>query len=319
MAKVVLGLATAHAPFLNGGVERWAEGGKRDMTNATGGGMPMNLDIEAMICERESWIGKELAPEVWQRRHEACQTAIGRLAEKIDDVAPDVVVVVGDDTHEVFMPEDHIPSVDIYWGDSITYVPFAQRSGGMEGAKQLAGHPELGRHLVEALIDDGFDPSHTRAIPEGRSIGHAFDFVYARIMKGRVPPQVPVWLNTYYPPNQPTMRRCYSLGKALRRAIESWENDAKVAVIGTGGMSHLVIDEELDRGVLAAMQAKDEPRLTSFPEAALTFGTSEIRNWVVTAGAMHDSDADMSLLDYVPCYRSPAGTGCACAFAYWEE
>jgi hypothetical protein len=318
MANVVLGLATVHAPFLNGGPERWAEGGKRDMADARGGGMPMNLNVEAMIKERASWIEKELQPEVWQQRHEACQRAIGLLADKLAEVAPDVVVVVGDDTHEVFMPEDHIPSVDVFWGNTIPYVPFGNRRSGTADATLLEGHPGLGQHLIESLVEEGFDPSHTRAVPEGRSIGHAFDFVYARIMKGNVPPHVPIWLNTYYAPNQPTMRRCHDLGKGVRRAIESWDSDARVAVIGTGGLSHLVIDEELDRGVLDAMQAKDEQRLISFPEDKLTFGTSEIRNWVVAAGAMHESEARMTLLDYVPCYRSPAGTGCACAFAYWE-
>ena len=319
MARIVLGAATAHAPFLNGGVERWADGGKRDMVAATGGGMPMNLDIDRMIKEREPWIGKELEPDVWQRRHEACQAAIAALADKVAQVSPDVVVVVGDDTHEVFMPEEHIPAVDVYWGDSISYAPYGGRGASPKPAQALACQPDLGRRMVESLIDQGFDPSHSRSIPEGRSIGHAFDFVYARILKGQVPPQVPVWLNTYYPPNQPSPRRCYNLGKALRQAIESWDSGATVAVIGTGGMSHLVIDEELDREALAAMQAKDEQRLASIPPQALTFGTSEIRNWVVTAGAMHDSPAAMTLLDYVPCYRSPAGTGCACAFAYWEE
>lgn len=287
------------------------------MAAATGGGMPMNLDIDAMIKERESWIGKELQADVWQARHEACQKAISSLAEKMEQVSPDVVVIVGDDTHEVFMPEDHIPSVDVYWGDSIAYVPFSQRSSGT-APQTLTGHPDLGRHIVESLIEQAFDPSHSRAIPQGRSIGHAFDFVYARVMQGRVPPHVPVWLNTYYPPNQPTPGRCYDLGKGLRNAIESWDSDARVAVIGTGGMSHLVIDEELDRSVLAAMEAKDQARLASTPEGSLLFGTSEIHNWIVTAGAIHDSDAEMDLLDYVPCYRSPAGTGCACAFAYWE-
>src|SRR5437764_15224639 len=109
MAKIVLGVGTSHAPFLNGGPERWAEGGKRDMADAKGGGMPMNLDIPAMIQERAAWIGKELDPEVWARRHQACQDAIGTLREVSARVSPDVVVVIGDDTRERFIPEEHIP------------------------------------------------------------------------------------------------------------------------------------------------------------------------------------------------------------------
>lgn len=318
MARIVLGVGTSHAPFLNGGPERWAEGAKRDMTDARGGGMPMNLNIEAMIQERKGWIDRELKPEVWQRRHTACQTAIGALGELLADEAPDVAVVIGDDTHEVFMPEEHIPAVDVFWGESITYVPWGSRTGNRQEPAELPGQPALGEHIIGSLIDEGFDVSHTRKVPEGRSIGHAFDFVYGRIMGERIPPHVPIWLNTYYFPNVPTLKRCYALGRGLRGAIESWESDARVAVIATGGMSHLVIDETLDREALAAMQAKDERRLTSMPEEPLVFGTSEIRNWVVTAGAMHDGEAPMTLLCYEPCYRSPAGTGCACAFAYWK-
>src|SRR5207247_11042926 len=102
MAQIVLGMGTSHAPFLNGGPERWADGGKRDMTDLTGGGMPMNPDYPKLIKERESWIGTELAPEGWQRRHEACQSAIATLGKIYEDTAPDVAVVIGDDTHEVF-------------------------------------------------------------------------------------------------------------------------------------------------------------------------------------------------------------------------
>jgi 3-O-methylgallate 3,4-dioxygenase len=48
----------------------------------------------------------------------------------------------------------------------------------------------------------------------------------------------------------------------------------------------------------------------------LNSGTSEIRNWIATAGAVEH--LDMKLIDYVPCYRSPAGTGCAMGFAEWS-
>ena len=138
-------------------------------------------------------------------------------------------------------------------------------------------------------------------------------------MKGNIPPTVPIIVNTYYPPNAPTMRHCYAVGKALRRAIESWESDLRVAVIGSGGLSHLIVDEELDRNVLDALRDKDEERLaTQFPESQLTYGTSEIRNWTMTAGAMDEGSSEMTLVAYEPMYRSPAGTGCGCGFAYWR-
>jgi len=290
------------------------------MANPTGGGIPMKLDIPAMIRERESWIGKELTPEVWKRRHDTCQKAIGQLEELLKQVAPDVVVLVGDDTHEIFMPEEEIPAIGVFWGERIPHAPHPSRirNPAKEDFLQLKGEPALGRHIIGVLNGEGFDIASCRTAQEGRTIGHAFDFVYAKVMKGVVPPQVPVFLNTYYAPNQPTLKRCYALGRALRRAIESWESDKTVALIGSGGLSHMVIDETLDRSILAAMQAKDEKRLVSHPEELFNWGTGEIRNWTVVAGAMEESDMAMNLLAYEPCYRSPAGTGCACAFASWQ-
>jgi 3-O-methylgallate 3,4-dioxygenase len=127
---------------------------------------------------------------------------------------------------------------------------------------------------------------------------------------------VPIMLNTYYPPNQPSAERCYQLGKALRQAVGSWQGDARVAIIASGGLSHFVLDEELDTAIIKAMQNKDEKHLTSLPGERLKSGTSEIRNWIVTAGATEH--LEMSLIDYAPCYRSPAGTGVGMAFAEWS-
>ena len=122
-------------------------------------------------------------------------------------------------------------------------------------------------------------------------------------------------INTYYPPNQPTPKRCYALGQALRRAVESYTGDACVALMASGGLSHVVIDEELDQVIIDAMMNKDRERLCSLPREKLRGGTSEILNWVALAGATEPME--MRLVDYVPTYRSPAGTGCGMAFAYW--
>jgi AmmeMemoRadiSam system protein B len=146
-------------------------------------------------------------------------------------------------------------------------------------------------------------------------MGHAFSFVYGRLMHGKAVPTVPVMVNTYYPPNQPTPKRCYELGRTVRAAIESWPSDARVAVVASGGLSHFVIDEELDHQVIDALQRKNVEAIYALPRKRMNSGTSEIRNWLVTAGAVEH--LDMKLIDYVPCYRSPAGTGCAMGFAQW--
>src|SRR5206468_1657071 len=96
-------------------------------------------------------------------------------------------------------------------------------------------------------------------------IPHAYGFVYRRIMNDQVIPNVPVFINTFYPPNQPTLERCYEFGRGLRRAIESWDGDKTVAVIASGGLSHFVIEENLDQRVLAALREDDGKALVSLP------------------------------------------------------
>jgi len=175
--------------------------------------------------------------------------------------------------------------------------------------------PDLGRHVVEEMMVEGFDVAQLREQPAGRSIGHAFNFVKIRIMRGNLAPMLPVLVNTYFPPNQPTAGRCYAFGKALRRAVDSWPGDARVAVVASGGLSHFVIDEELDHRVLDAFRSGSAEHISAIGQGELVSGTSEIRNWVVVAGATEHLDLDV--VDYVPTYRSAAGTGCGMAFARW--
>jgi 3-O-methylgallate 3,4-dioxygenase len=88
------------------------------------------------------------------------------------------------------------------------------------------------------------------------------------------------------------------------------------AFIATGGLSHFCLDEEFDRNLIAAMEHKDQNVIASVPPAKLKSGSGEIRNWIALAGAMEDLNLNWS--DYVPCYRSLAGTGTGIAFAVWE-
>jgi aromatic ring-opening dioxygenase catalytic subunit (LigB family) len=128
---------------------------------------------------------------------------------------------------------------------------------------------------------------------------------------------VPITVNAFYPPNQPSNRRCFKLGEAIRGAIESWDPTKKVAIMASGGLSHFIIDEELDHMALDAMARRDEEALAALPrDRMMKLGTTETLNWITLSGAM--TNEKMTLVDYVPCYRTEAGTGCAMAFAYWE-
>jgi hypothetical protein len=89
-----------------------------------------------------------------------------------------------------------------------------------------------------------------------------------------------------------------------------------VGVVASGGLSHFIVDEALDRHVLEALAEKDAGAVAALPPAQLESGNSEIRNWIAVGGAVEH--LRMQLVDYVPCYRSEAGTGVGMAFAVWE-
>ena len=135
-------------------------------------------------------------------------------------------------------------------------------------------------------------------------------------MSDHVVPIVPVALNTYFPPNQPRPRRCYELGKAIRAAVCASEHSTRVGILASGGLSHFTVDEELDRGLLDACNRNDGEALSSIPVEKLNSGSSEIRNWIAVAGAASHLKVDWQ--EYIPCYRSAAGTGCGMGFSVWR-
>jgi len=325
MAQIVLGLGTSHSPQLSTPPELWPQHGERDQRNNRGllDLQGNHVSYEELLGKADRSIAKEIMPDRRQARYDACQKGIDRLGETLAQISPDIVVMLGDDQHELFTDEN-MPAVLVYWGETILNLPrHADPASPSQQASAWAYGDEkcypiasnLGKHLIESLIDGGFDVAHSRALRQGQGMGHAFSFVYRRIMHDRMIPTVPVMVNTYYPPNQPTPRRCYDLGRALRGAIEAWDGDARVAIVASGGLSHFVIDEELDHQIIKAMREKDAEALATLPRKRLNSGTSETRNWIATAGAVEH--LDMTLIDYVPCYRTPAGTGCAMAFAQW--
>lgn len=318
MASIVLGLGTSHSPQASVPAAQWHLSADRDR------GYP-GVDYDRLLVERQGTLDDQLTLETFERKDAACQRAIATLARELAAAESDVVLVVGDDQDEFFL-DDQRPTVAIYWGEELVDLPVRPetmhpsirssmwaRHG--EVAEIYPGHAELGRWLVSSLVEQGFDITQVRDQPPGRTLGHAFTFVRRRLMGTRPIPMVPILLNTYYPPNQPSARRCYELGEALRAAIECFPGGERVAVVGSGGLSHFVIDEAFDRDLLSWLAARDLYRISSIPRERLQSGTSECSNWIAAAGALRG--LNMHLVDYIPGYRSPAGTGCGLAFAVW--
>lgn len=337
MAELVLGVGSSHGPMLNTPPERWGDRAEADRRNTNLIFEGREYDFETLLAERggPEAFADRLGEEVWRDQHARCQRALDELHRRIADVAPDVAIIVSSDHKEIFQDE-LLPSLAVYWGDSVEHVPFTeeQRAAMAPGLAiaSLGDTPEvqttrpchsgLAKHLIASALDDGFDVAASQQLPAGRhdnhGIPHGWGFIYRQVMKDDVIPNVPVFVNTFYPPNQPLPSRCYSFGESLRRAVESWDQDLKVAVIASGGLSHFVIDEDLDRKVLQAMEVGDRATLSALPPEQLRSGSSEIRNWITVAGAVADADLKMDLVDYVPCYRSEAGTGNAMGFVSWS-
>ncbi|HSE05339.1 MAG TPA: extradiol ring-cleavage dioxygenase, partial [Methylomirabilota bacterium] len=244
-------------------------------------------EFAAQARRNASWTARELREEVTRARHDATQAAIRRLADVIATEAPDVLVVIGDDQGEWFSA-DNQPALCIYWGEAVENLPPARESlpplrrlsyWGYYGDGANRAFPvdaALGRHLVDALTHTHeFDVAHVRVQPRHAPFGHAWGFVHQRLMGDRIIPIVPVLLNTYFPPNQPTPTRCYRLGRALRQAIEAWPAAGRVGVVASGGLSHFFVDEALDRHVLALLAKKDVDGIAELRPAQLESGSSE--------------------------------------------
>lgn len=318
MAQITIGIGTSHSPQLSIRAKDWGLLLKKDETDP-------RLDYQALLKKAKTDIQSELGEEKFRQRDEACLKAVSTVGDALRKANTDVVVVFGDDQHEQF-GDDNMPTFAIYHGKSIPVVhdsgqrpagwKDAERRGWAETEEEYANDDELADHLIRALTDEEFDIARCNRLRREIGVGHAFSFLYRRVLPGGKIPMVPVMVNTYYPPNQPTPKRCYAFGRAVSRAIDAWKTDKRVALMASGGLSHVVIDEEIDQMAIDGIKNKKPEILYRLPRQRLKGGTSEILNWVALAGAMEDRQ--LKYFEYVTTYRSPAATGCGMGFAYWK-
>lgn len=330
MAKLTAAFGTSHTPMLNSpavDIPKHAAFDKAGRSLVDKDGRLHSYDeLERTGTQA---VVAELAPDVLEQKVARCQAGIARLADALRDAALDTLIVVGDDQHEQFF-EDNMPAISIFWGEQIanaelplppTAPDFWRRARAQyhepSGTRDYPAAADLAQHVIGSLIAQDFDVSVSKRLPAARGEGHAFGFVHRRLMPEAPIPIVLIALNTYYPPNQLTPRRCYRLGQAIGKAVEAWDRSARIGMLASGGLSHFVVDEAFDRRVLEACRAHDDDALQSLPEHKLQSGSSEIRNWIVAAGVAESLRVDWC--DYIPCYRSAAGTGTGVAFMVWSE
>src|SRR5213595_1417504 len=231
MADIVLGMGASHGPLLSTPPEQWDLRAAADRKNTSHWFRGKTYDYESLLKERAPGFAREVTIEVRRERHAACRAAMEQLTKKFRQVAPEAVVIVGNDQRE-FFTEELTPSITVYRGKEIRNVQqhhdessglnIAEVGNAPEESATYPGEPELADHILRTLEGEYFDIAQSNTTPQNairHGIPHAFGFLYHSILGDAPPPSVPVILNVHYPYNQPKTARCLELGRAIRRAI----------------------------------------------------------------------------------------------------
>lgn len=227
------------------------------------------------------------------------------------DTRPDVVILVYNDHASAFSLEI-IPTFAIGVADEF---PPADEGWGPRKVPVVEGHSELAWHLSEKLILDEFDMTMVNEMPvdHGLTVPLSITCGEPDEWPCRV---IPLAVNVIqYPP--PTGKRCYDLGRAIRRAVDSFDEDLRVVVFGTGGMSHQLHGEragltnpEWDQRFLDDLTA-DVERLKNIPFLEYVRETGaegiEMVMWLIMRGALPDGVKEVYRHYHVPASNTATG------------
>jgi protocatechuate 4,5-dioxygenase beta chain len=302
-----LGLACSHAPNVFIPPEQWSVRHKAAIAD-----IPQPLALQAET------------PEVCRAYGQRIDAGFATLKARLDAYKPDALIMVSDDHGELFDRDGCMPSIGIFTGEWAEGNYRLKLPGDKtEAVVRLKTHTELAETIAKGLVDMDFDLAVSREFkPVGSpgGLGHGFTRPAPKLMPKLDIPVVMLMLNCYFEP-LPTARRCLALGRALSELLA--ERKERIAIIGTGGLSHDPrgpragwIDEPLDRAVLAALAEGKPDKLSSLYQInSDTYhgGTGEIRAWLVPAGAMGATKAE--IIDYMPVHHIITGV----AFASWTR
>ena len=229
----------------------------------------------------------------------------------IAEQRPDVVLLVYND-HATAFDLNLIPTFAIGCGE--TY-PIADEGWGPRPVPEVRGAPDLAWHIRQSVIEEGFDLTSVGNIPVDHGLTVPLTFMFDQPETWPVL-VIPFAVNVVvYPP--PTGQRCFQLGRAIRRAIDCFDEDLDVQVWGTGGMSHQLqgpraglINKEFDKNFLDAM-VEDPARLTriSHVEYMREAGSEgiELVMWLIMRGALNDEVTEVHRHYHVPVSNTALG------------
>jgi gallate dioxygenase len=223
---------------------------------------------------------------VWAPIFEAYKPVQDWLAAK----KPDVLIMICND-HVTSFFFDHYSHFALGIGDSYSV---ADEGGGQRDLPPIAGHPLLAHHIAAGLVADEFDLSYF----QDKNLDHGTFSPLSMLW-----PHEPQWPGAIIPLQVgvlqfpiPSAARCYKLGQALRRAIESYPEDIGVVLVGTGGLSHQVHGEragfnnsDWDKQFLDLIE-RDPVKLTELTHADYArmggWEGAEVIMWLIMRGAL---------------------------------
>lgn len=234
-----------------------------------------------------------------------------RSKKWIADIKPDVVFLVYNDHASAFSLEV-IPTFAL--GCAAEFPP-ADEGWGPRPVPVVKGHPELAWHIAQSVILDEFDLTivNNMAVDHGLTVPLSLMFGQPKEWPCRV---IPLAVNVVqYPP--PTGNRCFNLGKAIRKAVESFDQDLRVVIFGTGGMSHQLqgpraglINRDFDTRFLDNLTA-DPKALVRIPhlEYVREAGSEgiEMVMWLIMRGALDDEVKEIYRFYHVPASNTAVG------------
>jgi aromatic ring-opening dioxygenase catalytic subunit (LigB family) len=238
------------------------------------------------------------------------------LGRRLKATRPDVLVIVAPDHWTNFFIEN-LPTVCIGIGPEHDGPPEPFLKPRFPHPT-LAGHGGLARHLLRTALASGFDP----ALSHHLALDHGFCLPLWRMALDPMPAIVPFVLNSLEDP-MPSMARCLEWGRLIGKAVASYPENLRVAVLASGGLSHSIgeptmgeVEEDLDRACLRLLSAAPDGELTGSLEELLRNagnGGHEIRNWVVAHGAVGSRGFDPFA------YAALPEVFVGCGFAEWKR
>jgi protocatechuate 4,5-dioxygenase beta chain len=224
---------------------------------------------------------------------------------------PDVVIAIYNDHASAFSVE-LIPTFAL--GCAAEFPP-ADEGWGPRPVPVVKGHPELASHIATSCILDGFDLTIANKMEVDHGLTVPLNLMFGSPAQWPCP-VIPLAVNVVqYPP--PTGQRCYDLGKAIRRAVDSYPEDMRIVVFGTGGMSHQIsgpraglINQKFDKAFLDNL-TKNPKALAKMPhiEYMREAGAEgiEMVMWLVMRGALDEKVNEVYRFYTVPASNTAVG------------